>query len=106
MAVLCRSREAESKPKLPFAEDSNRPVGPVNKSVNDQGRVLMIGDSLRRDRNGPRQAGIGGVHLRRGTQISNLVGFAQAVLEYEQPRTSTDYCLVLICPDPSVDCCS
>ncbi|MGY2095710.1 HAD family hydrolase [Pseudomonas simiae] len=59
-------------------------VEPGN-DFNGQGRVMMIGDSIRCDRDGPRQIGIGGVLLRRGQLegFSSLSAFARAVLEYE-----------------------
>ncbi|QOI07285.1 MULTISPECIES: HAD family hydrolase [Pseudomonas syringae group genomosp. 2] len=49
------------------------------------GRVVMIGDSVRCDRDGPRQCGIGGFLLRRGQAegFSSLTDFARAVLAYE-----------------------
>lgn len=45
-------------------------------------RIVMIGDSIRCDRDGARAAGIAGFHLNRaGTSgFSNLLDFAQAVL--------------------------
>ncbi|MBN4172930.1 MULTISPECIES: HAD family hydrolase [Pseudomonas syringae group] len=49
------------------------------------GRVVMIGDSARCDRDGPRQCGISGFLLRRGQAegFSSLTDFARAVLAYE-----------------------
>lgn len=46
-------------------------------------RVVMIGDSIRCDRDGARAAGIAGFHLSRGGigDFSNLIEFAKAVLE-------------------------
>ncbi len=46
-----------------------------------QGRVVMIGDSPRCDRDGPRQVGISGFLLRRGQPngFSSLVGFAHTI---------------------------
>lgn len=54
---------------------------PVNKSVQWSGRVVVIGDSLRCDRNGTRQIGIGGVLARseNPSWISTLVEFARAL---------------------------
>lgn len=50
------------------------------------GRVVMIGDSARCDRDGPRQCGISGFLLRRGQAegFSSLTDFARAVLAYEE----------------------
>lgn len=49
------------------------------------GRVVMIGDSARCDRDGPRRCGISGFLLRRGHSegFSSLTDFARAVLAYE-----------------------
>lgn len=49
------------------------------------GRVVMIGDSPRCDRDGPRQCGISGFLLRRehSEEFSSLTDFARAVLAYE-----------------------
>ncbi|ETU79901.1 hypothetical protein Q095_00354 [Pseudomonas aeruginosa PS50] len=46
-------------------------------------RVVMIGDSIRCDRDGARAAGIAGFHLSRAGRgdFSNLIEFADAVLE-------------------------
>jgi len=48
-----------------------------------EGRVFMIGDSARCDRDGPRQVGGSGFLLHRGGKgdFSNLLEFAQVVLE-------------------------
>lgn len=48
-----------------------------------EGRVFMVGDSARCDRDGPRQLGGSGFLLHRGGKgdFSNLLEFAQAVLE-------------------------
>lgn len=50
-----------------------------------QGRVVMIGDSPRCDRDGPRQVGISGFLLRRGQPggFSNLIDFARTVTGYK-----------------------
>lgn len=47
------------------------------------GRVVMIGDSIRCDRDGARAAGLAGFHLSRAGRgdFSNLIEFARAVLE-------------------------
>lgn len=47
-----------------------------------QGRVVMIGDSPRCDRDGPRQVGISGFLLSRGQPngFSSLVGFAHTIV--------------------------
>lgn len=52
------------------------------------GKVLMIGDSIKCDRDGPRAAGILGLHLERGPQgrIRDLVQFARLVLDPEQTQ--------------------
>lgn len=49
------------------------------------GRVVMIGDSARCDRDGPRQCGISGFILRRehSEGVSSLTDFARVVLAYE-----------------------
>jgi FMN phosphatase YigB (HAD superfamily) len=49
----------------------------------DTGRVMMIGDSRRCDRDGPRATGICGIHLDRTGfgQIRDLVQFVQKVIE-------------------------
>lgn len=46
-------------------------------------RVVMIGDSIRGDRDGPRRVGIAGFHLSRAGRgdFSNLIEFAKAVLK-------------------------
>jgi len=46
-------------------------------------RIVMIGDSIRCDRDGARAAGVGGFHLSRTGRgdFSNLVEFAEAVLK-------------------------
>lgn len=51
---------------------------------NGEGRVAMIGDSKRFDRDGPRQIGLSGFLLRRGGLggFSNLTDFAQAAIIY------------------------
>lgn len=55
-------------------------VRPGNE-LNGQGRVVMIGDSEKCDRDGPRQVGISGFLLRRsGDGASTLSEFARAVL--------------------------
>jgi FMN phosphatase YigB (HAD superfamily) len=48
-----------------------------------QGRVVMIGDSPKCDRDGPRQVGIYGFLLRREqpSGFSNLIDFARAIVE-------------------------
>ncbi|SED72954.1 HAD family hydrolase [Pseudomonas coleopterorum] len=48
------------------------------------GRVVMIGDSVRCDRDGPRRCGISGFLLRRerAERFSSLTDFAQVVLAY------------------------
>lgn len=51
--------------------------------LDESGGVVMIGDSPRSDRDGPRKAGIMGFHLDRVGQgrIRNLVQFAQLVID-------------------------
>lgn len=46
-----------------------------------EGRVIMVGDSLRCDCHGPRNVGITGIHLDRsgGGRINDLMGFARHV---------------------------
>ncbi|EOD9097793.1 HAD family hydrolase [Pseudomonas aeruginosa] len=51
------------------------------KELSGKGRIVMIGDSERCDRDGPGQVGIKGYLLRRnGDRASNLSHFAQSVL--------------------------
>jgi len=59
-------------------------VRPGNE-FSGQGRVVMIGDSRRCDRDGPRQVGICGLLLRREQPdgFSSLIDFARAVIECE-----------------------
>ncbi|KWV74455.1 Phosphoglycolate phosphatase [Pseudomonas fluorescens] len=56
-------------------------VQPGNE-LGGQGRVVMIGDSPKCDRDGPRQVGISGFLLRRGQPngFSSLVGFAHTIV--------------------------
>lgn len=58
-------------------------VQPIHCLTGGVGRVLMIGDSRRCDRDGPRAAGIMGFHLERKPhgQIRDLNQFASLVLE-------------------------
>jgi FMN phosphatase YigB (HAD superfamily) len=58
-------------------------VTPGHNFGGGQGRVLMIGDSQKCDRDGPRAIGIMGLHLDRGGrgQISDLAQFAQLVID-------------------------
>ncbi len=60
-------------------------VQPGNE-FSGQGRVVMIGDSPRCDRDGPRRVGISGFLLRREQPdgFSSLIGFARAVMGCEQ----------------------
>nr|WP_259469463.1 HAD-IA family hydrolase [Pseudomonas syringae] len=57
-------------------------VEPGHFFMEGAGRVLMIGDSLRCDRDGPRSVGIMGLHLdRKGLgSINDLLQFAELVL--------------------------
>lgn len=50
--------------------------------LDGQGRVIMIGDSVRCDRDGPRTVGMMGFHLERSGHrgMANLVDFANLVL--------------------------
>lgn len=59
-------------------------VEPGHYFSDEMGRVFMIGDSRRCDRDGPRCAGVIGFHLDRTGrgQIHDLVQFAQMVIEY------------------------
>lgn len=59
-------------------------VQPGNE-FSGQGRVVMIGDSPRCDRDGPRRVGICGVLLRREQPngFSSLLDFARAIIESE-----------------------
>jgi len=59
-------------------------VRPGNDFGGD-GRVVMIGDSARCDRDGPRRCGISGFLLRRGHSdgFSSLTDFARVVLAYQ-----------------------
>ncbi|MEE4182835.1 HAD family hydrolase [Pseudomonas viridiflava] len=52
----------------------------------DKNRIVMIGDSRRCDRDGPRGVGIMGYHLdRSGTgQISNLLQFANLITDHNR----------------------
>lgn len=58
-------------------------VAPGHHFSGGQGRVLMIGDSQRCDRDGPRTIGIMGFHLDRGGrgQICDLEQFAKLVID-------------------------
>ncbi|PIO94362.1 haloacid dehalogenase [Pseudomonas syringae] len=57
-------------------------VQPGNE-FSGQGRVVMIGDSPRCDRDGPREVGISGFLLGRGRPdgFSSLVGFAHTIID-------------------------
>lgn len=59
-------------------------VQPGNE-FSGQGRVVMIGDSPRCDRDGPRQVGVCGFLLGRKQPngFSSLIDFARAVVEYD-----------------------
>ncbi|WP_460044595.1 HAD family hydrolase [Pseudomonas sp. S2_H01] len=58
-------------------------IAPGNYFTGDGGRVVMIGDSRKCDRDGPRLAGITGFHLDRSGKggIDNLAQFAQSIVE-------------------------
>ncbi|WP_020191792.1 HAD family hydrolase [Pseudomonas putida] len=72
------------KPNPLIYEHACRSLG-IAASSGLEGRVVMIGDSIRCDRDGPAQLGISGVFLSRGRAggVSNLVGFARSILGYE-----------------------
>jgi FMN phosphatase YigB (HAD superfamily) len=59
-------------------------VEPGHYFSDEMGRVFMIGDSQRCDRDGPRAAGVIGFHLDRTGrgQIHDLVQFARMVIEH------------------------
>lgn len=58
-------------------------VVPGHYFGSETGRVMMIGDSRRCDRDGPRAAGIVGLHLDRSGngQINDFVQFAHLIIE-------------------------
>lgn len=74
------------KPNPLIYEHACRSLGILAGSALDtEGRVVMIGDSIRCDRDGPAQLGISGVFLSRGRAggVSNLVEFARSILGSE-----------------------
>lgn len=56
------------------------------EKAREKGRVVMIGDSRKCDRDGPRAVGIVGYHLDRSGQgkISDLVQFASLVTDHNR----------------------
>lgn len=65
-------------------------VEPGSYYSQEKGRVLMVGDSKRCDRDGPRANGIMGFLLSRsgGGKIQNLTRFAELVVDYNEERSS------------------
>ncbi|WP_337153701.1 HAD family hydrolase [Pseudomonas protegens] len=58
----------------------------IGHSDAEKGSVVMIGDSRKCDRDGPRGVGIKGYHLDRSGlgQISNLMQFANLIIDYNR----------------------
>ena len=73
-------------PAIYHAVCSQMNVSPGHNFSAGQGRVLMIGDSQRCDRDAPRAIGIMGLHLDRTGRgrISDLAQFAQLVIDQIQ----------------------
>ncbi|PBP46245.1 HAD family hydrolase [Pseudomonas syringae] len=81
-AFSCELGVMKPNPAIYQAICSQMKVEPGSYFGNGAGRVLMIGDSRRCDRDGPRSVGIMGLHLDRARhgRIDNLLQFVELAL--------------------------
>jgi len=88
-AFSCELGVMKPNPAIYQAVCNQMKVEPGSYFGNGAGRVLMIGDSGRCDRDGPRLIGIMGFHLDRAgcRPVNNLLQFVELLLDQNRPSS-------------------